>query len=144
AGPYVKQGAVVSARYNQVSLLRTIEDILGTDHLNLNTAWQRPMADVFDIQSNGKWSFTAEASTVLPASALALVRGGAAPQFAAGRVITPQHAAASWAAVTAGFNFSEADQVPPAQFNRVLWNGLMHGKPYPVLRANVSSAESSH
>ena len=29
-GPYVKQGAVVSTRYNQVNVLRTIEDILGT------------------------------------------------------------------------------------------------------------------
>src|SRR4030095_16233835 len=31
-GPYVKQGEVVSTRYNQVSVLRTIEDILGTQH----------------------------------------------------------------------------------------------------------------
>ncbi len=29
-GPYVKQGAVVSTRYSQVNVLRTIEDILGT------------------------------------------------------------------------------------------------------------------
>ena len=49
-GPYVKQGAVVSTRYSQVNALRTIEDILGTQHINLNTAFQRPMADVFDIQ----------------------------------------------------------------------------------------------
>jgi len=27
----------VSTRYNQVNVLRTIEDILGTDHINLNT-----------------------------------------------------------------------------------------------------------
>ena len=64
-GPYVKQGVVVSTRYSQVSVLRTIEDILGTEHLNLNTAFQRPMADVFDIHSDGKWTFAAEASTVL-------------------------------------------------------------------------------
>jgi hypothetical protein len=37
---------VVSTRYNQVSVLRTIEDILGTEHINLNTAFQRPMTDV--------------------------------------------------------------------------------------------------
>src|SRR5205807_10609541 len=61
-GPYVKQNAVVSTHYSQVSVLRTIEDVLGTQHLNLNTAFQRPMADVFDIQSSGRWSFTAEAS----------------------------------------------------------------------------------
>ena len=36
------------------------------------------------------------------------------------------------ARVTAGFDFSDADRVPPAKFNRVVWNGLMGGKPYPV------------
>jgi hypothetical protein len=35
---------------------------------------------------------------------------------------------------TAGLDLSEADQVPTAQFNRVLWTGLMGGKPYPVRR----------
>jgi hypothetical protein len=33
-GPYVKKGSVVSTRYSQVNALRTIEDILGTEHLN--------------------------------------------------------------------------------------------------------------
>src|SRR5262249_14673098 len=55
-GPYVKQGAIVNTRYSQVNVLRTIEDILGTQHLNMNTAFQRPMADVFDIHSKGTWT----------------------------------------------------------------------------------------
>jgi YVTN family beta-propeller protein len=130
-GPYVKQGAVVSTRYNQVSMLRTIEDILGTEHINLNTAFQRPMADIFDIQSSGKWSYNAEASTVLATASLALVSGQQPIRLAAGPVITPAHDAEYWDRVTAGFDFSEADQVPPALFNRVLWTGLMGDKPYP-------------
>ena len=36
-----------------------------------------------------------------------------------------------WAKVTAGFDFSDADRVPPARFNRVVWKGLMGSKPYP-------------
>src|SRR5258706_1216011 len=36
-GPYVRKNTVVSTRYSQPSVLRTIEDILGTEHLNLNT-----------------------------------------------------------------------------------------------------------
>jgi hypothetical protein len=48
-GPYVKHDAVVSTRYSQPSVLRTIEDIFGTEHINLNTYYARPMADVFDI-----------------------------------------------------------------------------------------------
>src|SRR5260370_23697431 len=58
-GPYVKQGAVISTRYNQVNALRTIEDVLGTKHLNLNTAFQRPMVDVFAIHSSGRWTLAA-------------------------------------------------------------------------------------
>jgi len=140
-GPYVKQGVVVSTRYSQVSVLRTIEDILGTEHLNLNTAFQRPMADVFDIHSDGKWTFAAETSTVLarPNTTLLPASGNAVAHFASGPMITPQHDAAYWANVTKGFDFSEADQVPPAQFNRVLWKGLMGNKPYPALRGVVTT-----
>jgi len=139
-GPYVKQGTVVNTRYSQINVLRTIEDILGTEHVNLNTAFQRPMSDVFDIKSSGRWTFAAEASTVLGSTTLALADFGRPVRFAAGPVITPKHDAAYWDAVTAGFDFSEADQVPPAQFNRVLWTGLMNGTPYPV-RGQVSGTK---
>ena len=138
-GPYVKQGAVISTRYSQVSALRTIEDILGTEHINLNTAFQRPMADVFDIKSSGKWTYTAEASTVLASTELASARGpNRALKFAAGPVIKPKHDAAYWDRVTAGFDFSEADQVPTGQFNRALWQGLMGKRPYPIIRRQAS------
>jgi DNA-binding beta-propeller fold protein YncE len=134
-GPYVKQGAVVSTRYGQVNVLRTIEDILGTEHLNLNTLFQRPMSDVFDIRASGKWTFNAEASAVLATTMLASLDSKSGIRFAAGPRIEPQHTAAYWDAVTAGFDFSEADQVPPAQFNQVLWTGLMGDKPYPAMRS---------
>ncbi len=65
-GPYVKKKAVVSTPYSLVSPLRTIEDILGTQHMNLNTATQPPMADVFDINASpDDWELKAVASTVL-------------------------------------------------------------------------------
>jgi hypothetical protein len=133
-GPYVKQGAVVSTRYSQVNALRTIEDILGTEHINLNTAFQPPMTDVFDIRSSGEWTYTAEASTVLATTSLALAESNPGVRFAAGPMLTPRHNAAYWDKVTARFDFSEADQVPTAQFNRVLWTGLMGDKPYPAVR----------
>src|ERR1700682_6121842 len=62
-GPYVKKGKVVSTRYTQVSVLRTIEDVLGTPHINLNTAFRRPMSQVFDIESSGDWTYSSTAST---------------------------------------------------------------------------------
>src|SRR5262245_5918259 len=140
-GPYVKQGAVVSTRYSQVNELRTIEDILGTEHINLNTAFQRPMAEVFDIGSSGKWTYEAEASTVLNSTQLAQAPNGLGVKFAAGPDITPKHDAAYWAEVTAGFNFDEADQVPVAQFNKILWEGLKGDTPYPALRGQTLKAK---
>jgi hypothetical protein len=135
-GPYVKQGAVVSTHYSQVNALRTIEDILGTEHINLNTAFQGPMIDVFDIHSSGKWSFAAEASTVLKTTQLVLIPGGLGAQYARGADVKPKHNAAYWAKATAGFDFSDADRVPPQRFNRVLWKGLMGHKRYPAALTN--------
>lgn len=138
-GPYVKQGAVVNTRYSQVSVLRTIEDVLGTQHINLNTAFQRPMADVFDIHASPAWTYSAVASTVLKTTALPLAQGDSAVKFAQGPNVKPKHSTAYWDKVTAGFDFSEADRVPPAQYNKVLWVGLMGKKPYPALRGQAAS-----
>lgn len=144
AGAYVKQGAVVSTRYSQVNALRTIEDIFGTEHLNLNTAFQPPMTDAFDLHSLGDWSFAAEASTVLQTTEVASLVTELGAVYTAGPTVQPQHSAQYWARATAGLDFSQADQVPTAQFNRILWKGLMGAKPYPVLkgRAALSSRES--
>lgn len=141
-GPYVKQGAVVGTPYNQVSALRTIEDLLGTQHINLNTAFQRPMADVFDINSSGNWTYAATASTVLRTTTLNLAQStDGAARYAAGPTIKPKHSAAYWERVTAGMDFSEADEVDPAKFNQILWKGLNSSKPFKV--KDASKAEGS-
>jgi hypothetical protein len=140
-GPYVKQGVVVNTRYSQVSALRTIEDILGTQHMNLNTAYQRPMTDVFDMHSSGKWTFVAKASNILKNTQLQTISGGLGVQYALGPDIKPKHDAVYWAKATAGFDFSDADRVPPAKFNRILWKGLMGGRPYPALKGRPSSED---
>ena len=49
-GHYVKQGAVVSTFYATVSMLRTIEDVLGIEPLGLNDGLAVPMSDAFDRQ----------------------------------------------------------------------------------------------
>jgi hypothetical protein len=141
-GPYVRTGDVVSTQYSQVNALRTIEDILGTQHINLNTAFQRPMTDVFDIDSPATWSFTAEASTVLQSTMLARAPDGLGVRFAAGKVVKPKHDAQYWAKRTARFDFSDADRVPTGKFNRVLWTGLMGGKPYPAKLGSQFAAKS--
>jgi DNA-binding beta-propeller fold protein YncE len=132
-GAYVKQGAVIATHYSQVNALRTIEDVLGTRHINLNTAFQAPMADLFDVQSSGAWTYSAIASTVLKTTLLSIAQSATDVKFAAGPNIKPAHTAAYWAKVTSGMDFSVADHVPTARFNRVLWAGLMAGKPYPTI-----------
>ena len=125
-GPYVKKNAVVSAHYTTVNMLRTISDVLGIDHLGIYDANQRPMAEVFDL-SQTSWSYTATVSSLLKGTALPLPPGVV---FAA--AARPTHDAIYWAAKTRGFNFSEEDRVDALAYNKVLWNGLMGGRPYPA------------
>jgi YVTN family beta-propeller protein len=46
-GPYVKRGAVISDRYDQISMLRTVEVLLGLKPLNLGDRMAAPMFGIF-------------------------------------------------------------------------------------------------
>jgi hypothetical protein len=143
-GPYVKQQKVVSTRYSQPNVLRTIEDILGTEHLNLNTYYGRPMADVFDVKSSGKWAFKAVASKLLdPILTTKISDGGlgvdpSTVAFAHGPALKPTHDAQYWAEKTRGFDFSGEDRVPAELYNNILWEGL-RGKPAPPAKGSPSA-----
>ena len=104
-------------------MLRTIEDILGTEHLNIHTATARPMAEVFDLKQE-TWKFKAEPSSYLKDTELPLANKTGA--------MHPTHDAAYWAAATAQFDFSKEDNLgDPAAFNRIIWKGLKGDVPYP-------------
>jgi YVTN family beta-propeller protein len=128
-GPYVKQGAVVSTYYTTVNMIRTIEDILGLEHLNLNTATERPMTAVFDLTQKD-WTFDAAPSAILANTKLP-IPVAAFPQTGAAAPLVPTHDAAYWAAKTAGFDFRGEDRVDADKFNRIVWEGLM-STPYPT------------
>ncbi len=140
-GPYVRQHAVVSTRYSQTNVLRTIEDILGTEHINLNTYYARPMADVFDTNSSGKWNFDAVASTLLKLTTLGL--DPTKVEFAAGPDLKPTHDAQYWADKTRGFDFSGEDRVPADLYNKILWEGLK-GTPAPAPKTSFSKLETGN
>jgi YVTN family beta-propeller protein len=134
ASPYVNSGAVVHTMYNSTNVLRTIEDILGVNHLGLNDANALPMSDVF-IQQPNLQPYTATIPGILcqPPVDPTLVPECNNPQ---GRPITAAvkslHDGKWWAQATKGFNFSHADMVNADLFNRVLWRGIMgDDKPYP-------------
>jgi YVTN family beta-propeller protein len=125
-GPYVKHNAIVSTHYDTVDFVRTIEDVLGIDHLSLNDAYQPPMADLFDLNRT-TWSYTATASPLLK-------KTGLLPQnakYEPGPAMSPTHEQDWWAQRTRGYDWSSEDRIPADQYNRILWEGLKGDQPYP-------------
>lgn len=129
-GPYVKQGQVVSTPYSTVNMIATIETILGIPHMHLQTAGVPPMTDVFDT-TKANWSYTAAPAPVLLTTQLPITFTGAIDPA---KLPQPSHDAAWWEARTRGMNFDVADAADPVRFNRILWEGLKGGAPYPTDR----------
>jgi DNA-binding beta-propeller fold protein YncE len=136
AGPFVRQGVVVSTHYTTVNLLRTIEEVLGLAPMGLNDALARPMADVFTTEARS-WSFRAVVPEILRTTKLPLPPHKRARSGASGetdRYARPRHTARYWAAKTRGLDFTVEDDLDTPRFNRILWQGLMGNVPYPTVR----------
>jgi YVTN family beta-propeller protein len=142
--PYTRRGgAVVSTSYNTVNMLRTMEDLLGIDYLNVNDANALAMSDAFTRQPN----FTPY-TAILPGNLCkppvdtellgitAACQDPNRPQTAA---VPLRHEATWWANATKDFNFEELDNVGDVEkFNRVLWAGIRGDHvPYPEQRTAV-------
>jgi hypothetical protein len=136
-GPYVKHYAVVSTRYSTVNMVRTIEDVLGLQHVNLNTAHQAPMSDVFNTAQSPAWTYTATASSVLRSTTLDLASAfpDGKVQYADAGEYKPLHDPDWWAEQTKHFDFSSEDRVPTELFNQVIWEGMKGDAPYPAERS---------
>jgi hypothetical protein len=134
-GPYVRHGAVVSTRYATVNMLRTIEDVLGLEHLNLHDGGVSPMADVFDLNQR-TWSYRAAPSDILRSSTQLPLPPK--PAGTATLLLRPKHDASWWAARTRLFDFRKEDRIDAQAFNHLLWEGLMAGRPYPKPRPSSS------
>jgi DNA-binding beta-propeller fold protein YncE len=151
AGPYVKHGAVVSQRYNTVSMVRTMEVILGLSPSSLNSAAALPMTEVFDPFQK-TWTYNALVPTLLRTSQLPLPQsqeGGAQPlerrPQPRGRGTASardRHPASYWQKKLGGMDFSEEDKLDPARFNIELWKGIMGNKPYPTERSGKDLREN--
>jgi DNA-binding beta-propeller fold protein YncE len=132
-GPYVRQHAVVSTSYNTTNFVRTIEEILGLEPLNLNDSVADPMADVFDITQK-RWTFTATPSPLLYNTQLPLPP----PQSVRMNIPKPTHDSTYWASVTKGLNFSSEDLLNGAEYNRILWKGLKDDVSYPAAPSGLN------
>jgi YVTN family beta-propeller protein len=132
-GPYVKHAFVDSTRYNTVSMVRTIEEILKIKPLNLNDAHAMPMLDAFDARQTA-WDYSATASAYLAKTQLPI----SAEKFAKAEMDAPPtslHDAAWWAEECKGMDFSVEDHLDTVRFNHILWEGTMGAKPYPDVRS---------
>jgi YVTN family beta-propeller protein len=160
AGSYVKQGAVISERFNTVSLLRTIEAVLGIPPLGLNDAVQPPMTQIF-TDTYAPWTYKARTPNVLRATKLPLPAaasaspatqsngtlpsgvppGGTMPSETMPSETMPSetmHDAAYWESHTQGLDFSVEDRIDSDRFNLVLWQGLMgENVSYPTSRSGT-------
>jgi YVTN family beta-propeller protein len=136
--PYSRRGVTISTNYNTVNVLRTIEDLLGIDHLNQSDANAAPMSDVF-MRTPDLTPYTA----LIPGSLCAApVDPNLVPACkAANARITPQlhelHDADWWAEKLEAFDFHDADHNDAEAYNHVLWEGIMGDVPYPTERSGL-------
>jgi YVTN family beta-propeller protein len=136
--PYSKRGVTISTNYNTVNVLRTIEDLLGIDHLNQSDANAAPMSDVFTNTPD----FTPYTAIIPGNLCAAPVDPNLVPACKnAGAQITEKlpelHDATWWAEKLKGFDFHDADKIDAETFNRILWEGTMGDAPYPTVRSGL-------
>jgi DNA-binding beta-propeller fold protein YncE len=127
----VKQHAIVSERYTTVSMIRTMEDILGLEPLNVHDAHVRPMTAAFDVTA-AKWDYHAIVPAMLRSTQLPLPLAARGTRAA---IAHPLHDAAFWAAQTKSFDFRGEDRLDAASYNRILWQGMKPNQPYPANRS---------
>ncbi|HYK59601.1 MAG TPA: alkaline phosphatase family protein [Bryobacteraceae bacterium] len=136
--PYSKRGVTISTNYNTVNVLRTIEDLLGIDHLNQSDANAAPMSDVFTHEAN----LTPYTALIPGGLCSAPVDPNLVPACqSASAKITPRlpelHNADWWAEKLEDFDFHDADHNDAEAYNRVLWEGIMGNVPYPTERSGL-------
>jgi hypothetical protein len=102
--PYARAGGVINTRYDQLSVLRSMELIIGMDPLSLNDAMATPMYDVF----TSKPLNTGAVDAIIPAIDL-LERN------------TP---ASPWAAQSSQLSLAKVDSVPQWQIDEILWKSV--------------------
>jgi DNA-binding beta-propeller fold protein YncE len=119
ASPYARRHAVVSTHYSTVSILRTIEQILGLKPMNQFDAAARPMFECF-TDTPEFTPFQALPNSVPLDQMNPEPRKLAHPQLRADALASQQ------------MNFSQADRAPEDKLNRILWRAMRGPSvPYP-------------
>jgi DNA-binding beta-propeller fold protein YncE len=119
ASPYTRRGAVVSTQYNQTSIIRTMELILGLPPMNIMDATATPMSDCFTDTPNLA-PFTAVPNQV-PLDQV----NPPAKQIKNAQLRQDAERSAE-------LNLDEPDRCPEDVLNRILWRAMKGTDvPYP-------------
>jgi hypothetical protein len=108
--PFARRGAVIHTRYDMLSVIRSIELILGMKPLGLPDRVATPMYDVFTPTASNPAPFNVRVPTypLLQRNANTAVNR----------------------ALSKGYDFTHIDRVPQDVFDQVLWHAI-HGKASP-------------
>ena len=118
--PYTKRGQVVSTQYNQTSLVRTIELILGLPPMNLMDATATLMFDCFTDEPN-LTPFAAVPNTI------PLDQMNPEPKKVADPLLR------RYAYASARLPLAQVDQCPEDLLNRIIWHAMKGPRaPYPA------------
>ncbi len=111
--PYIRRGAVDHTMYSTASMLRTMETILGLPPMTEYDAHATPMHAAFTTKPDFS------------------PFGSVAPKV---DLNARNPAKTTLAARSAKLDFSEVDRADFGELNRLLWDGLRPGEPYPGVR----------
>ncbi|HEY3913063.1 MAG TPA: bifunctional YncE family protein/alkaline phosphatase family protein, partial [Verrucomicrobiae bacterium] len=118
--PYTRRHAVVSTQYNQTSLLRTVELILGLPPMNQLDATATPMFDCFTNTPD----FTAYDAVT---NQVPLDKMNPHPKHISDAILRKD------AYVSAKLPLEKEDQCPEDLFNHILWRAMKGSRvPYPA------------
>ena len=120
ASPYTRRGAVVSVQYNQTSLLRTIELMLGLPPMNQLDATATPMTACFTATADLS-PYTALTNNI------PLDQMNPSPKRVSDRILRKD------AYVSARLPIAQPDQCPEDTLNRIIWHAMKGSQtPYPT------------
>ena len=111
ASPYTKRGAVIGTQYNQTSIVRTMELMLGLPPMNIMDATATPMTDCFTDVANLA-PFTSVPNQV------PLDEVNPDPKKIHDPVLKKD------ASASARLNLNEPDRCPEDVLNRILWHAM--------------------
>ncbi len=112
--PFIKRGVIDSTMYNQASVLRTMELILGMRPMTHFDAGARPMSSAFQMKAD-----TRPYQAVKPTHSLDERNPAATPA----------------AARSARMDFTEADRIDDDELNEILWRTIRGTEPPPPVRS---------